>query len=106
MLDVDTKNWYRENYLVSTAPSLVQLDEVNKAFNSDVMWWAQSLSREKLKKALGNSLCLGLYELPQSTVDIAGGLFNPVVQQPIRKLTLGCRPKQPKTDRFGSSGDR
>ncbi|KAH8649039.1 hypothetical protein BX600DRAFT_517433 [Xylariales sp. PMI_506] len=72
MLDIETKNWYRDEYLVSTEPSLVQIDSVNAALGSDLAWWAHSLPRDTMKMALHNSLCLGLYVLPQSTSTIAG----------------------------------
>ncbi|KAI0129748.1 hypothetical protein BJ170DRAFT_286241 [Xylariales sp. AK1849] len=72
MLENEVKSWYRENYLVSTERSLLQPDEVNAALDSDLMWWGQSLPRDQMKKVLQNSLCLGLYVLPQSSSEIAG----------------------------------
>ncbi|KAI0594749.1 hypothetical protein F4775DRAFT_421814 [Biscogniauxia sp. FL1348] len=72
VLDIKARNWYRDEYLVSTEPQLIQVDAVNEALGSDLMWWAQSLPREAIKKALSNSLCFGLYLLPQSTSQIAG----------------------------------
>lgn len=72
MLDIESKNWYQDNYLVSTQQSLIQVDEVNAVLGSDVTWWAQSLPSDQIKRALGNSLCLGLYLLPQSTSQLAG----------------------------------
>lgn len=88
MLDAEVKNWYRDNYLVSTQPSLIQVDEVNAALNSDLLWWAQGLPRDQLKKALNNSLCLGLYLLPQTTSDLAGK--SPLhLAVKISKLSIG-----------------
>jgi len=72
VLETEPKNWYRDGFLVSTEKGLIQVDAVNEAMGSEVMWWAQKLPREALQKALNNSLCLGLYGLPQSTSEIAG----------------------------------
>ncbi|KAI0477216.1 hypothetical protein GGR56DRAFT_394912 [Xylariaceae sp. FL0804] len=72
VLEVEAKNWYRDEYLVSTDPRLLQVDAINDALASDAMWWARGLPREDMKKALHNSLCLGLYVLPSSTAQIAG----------------------------------
>ncbi|ORY58397.1 acetyltransferase [Pseudomassariella vexata] len=72
MLEVKANNWYRDNYLISTEPNLLQVEAVNAALSSDLVWWANGLPLETTKKALHNSLCLGLYALPQSTSEIAG----------------------------------
>ncbi|KAH9907160.1 hypothetical protein F4778DRAFT_525507 [Xylariomycetidae sp. FL2044] len=71
VLEVEPKNWYRDEYLVSTERNLIQVDAVNDALQSDMMWWAQGLPRDVMQKALRNSLCLGLYVLPDSTAKIA-----------------------------------
>ncbi|KAI0193104.1 hypothetical protein F4808DRAFT_361717 [Astrocystis sublimbata] len=71
-LEIEPKNWYRDEFLISTDPRLIQVDEVSSAMDSDLMWWAQAPPTDVLRKALHNSLCLGLYELPQSTSQIAG----------------------------------
>lgn len=72
MLNVEARNWYRGNYLLSTEALLIQVDAVNDALGSEAMWWAHSLPREAMKKALHDSLCLGLYVLPESTAELAG----------------------------------
>ncbi|KAI1856048.1 hypothetical protein JX265_011945 [Neoarthrinium moseri] len=64
-LDYTPRHWHRDNYLISTEPALIQVDEVNAALSTDAMWWAKSLPRDLLKKALHNSLSFGLYALPQ-----------------------------------------
>lgn len=108
MLNTEAKNWYRDDYMISTEPLLIQVDEVNAVLSSDLMWWAQGLPRDQMKKALHNSLCFGLYALPQSTAEIAGksdggpGLFSlsllmlPFLPtpEPLSKLIeyLKCRP--------------
>ncbi|TVY88395.1 hypothetical protein LAWI1_G004757 [Lachnellula willkommii] len=64
--------WYRDQYLVSTSPSLLQPAAVNEAFKSDSMYWAKAIGEPLVKKMLEKSLCFGLYELPSSTSSIAG----------------------------------
>ena len=76
VLDIEPRNWYRDEYLISTEPQLIQVDAVNEALGSELMWWARSLPRETIKKALNNSLCFGLYLLPRSTSQIAGKYPN------------------------------
>ncbi|KAI1307161.1 hypothetical protein F5Y03DRAFT_127506 [Xylaria venustula] len=72
-IEAEPKNWYRDNLLLSTEQRLIQVDSVREAMDSDVFWWTKaSLPREALAQALHNSLCFGLYELPQSTSQIAG----------------------------------
>lgn len=75
--DQNTKDWYRDGYLVSTNPSLVQPDAFSKALHSDIMWWAKPMPMDAVKKTLDNSLCIGLYKLPDSTASIAGACAPP-----------------------------
>ncbi|KAK4187196.1 hypothetical protein QBC35DRAFT_410987 [Podospora australis] len=59
------KSWTLEvagvTYAVSTDSSLVQLDALNAAFHSDMLYWAKPLSEENLKRCVDLSLCFGLY---------------------------------------------
>ncbi|KAI1435453.1 hypothetical protein GGR50DRAFT_694156 [Xylaria sp. CBS 124048] len=71
--ETEPKNWYSDGFLVSTDHRLLQIDAIHDAIASkELMWWAQELPRDVLSGALENSLCLGLYELPHSTSQIAG----------------------------------
>lgn len=67
--------WYRDNILISTNPSLIQPAAVNAAFGSDMMYWVKPIDETLLKKMLDNSLCFGVYELPSSSAEIAGMVF-------------------------------
>ncbi|KAL3421985.1 putative GNAT family N-acetyltransferase [Phlyctema vagabunda] len=69
--------WYKDNFLISTAPALLQPDAINEAFDSDFIYWAKKTPVDQLKKLLANSLCFGLYELPTSSADIAGRAAGP-----------------------------
>jgi len=64
--------WYRDQYLVSTSPSLIQPAAINAAYESDSIYWAKPMEEALLKKMLEKSLCFGVYELPSSTSSIAG----------------------------------
>jgi len=64
--------WYRDQYLISISPSLLQPAAVNEAFKSDSIYWAKPIGEPLVKKMLEKSLCFGLYELPSSTSSIAG----------------------------------
>ena len=70
----DPKSWYRDGYMISTAQQLIQLDAVNEAMGSDVMYWAKKMEPKALKKMLDKSLCFGLYELPEGSSQVAGKL--------------------------------
>jgi hypothetical protein len=59
------QTWTRQvagtTYAVSTDPSLVQLDVLNAAFASDMLYWAKPLAPEVLQLCVEQSLCFGLY---------------------------------------------
>lgn len=65
--------WYKDNFLISTKPSLIQPAAVNAAFGTDEMYWTRAFEDVKLLKTmLDSSLCFGVYELPTSSSEIAG----------------------------------
>lgn len=66
------QEWYRDSYLISTAPNLIQPAVVNAAFDSDDMYWTKALPEESLKQMLSKSLCFGLYQLPTTSSELAG----------------------------------
>ncbi|TGJ86383.1 hypothetical protein E0Z10_g2388 [Xylaria hypoxylon] len=72
LLGLEPKNWYRGELLLSTEQSLLQVDAIKEAMDSDIFWWATAPPKDALLMTLQNSLCFGLYELPQSTSQIAG----------------------------------
>lgn len=68
----DSKSHSRTTYTISTDPSLIQLDALNAAFQSDMLYWAQPLPLETLRLCVERSLCFGLYAhggKPQATTD-------------------------------------
>jgi hypothetical protein len=64
--------WYKDQFLISTSQSLLQPDVINKAFTADYMYWTKAMPEESLKRILSNSLCFGVYAVPQSSSEIAG----------------------------------
>ncbi|PMD35618.1 acetyltransferase [Hyaloscypha variabilis F] len=64
--------WYKDNFLISTKSSLIQPAAVNAAMDSDLMYWTRAMDEGELKRMLDNSLCFGVYELPESSSAIAG----------------------------------
>ncbi|KAK0103472.1 hypothetical protein ONS95_005493 [Cadophora gregata] len=64
--------WYKDNFLFSTNPVLIQPAAVNAAFATDYVHWAKPMEEALLQKMLDNSLCFGVYELPKTSAEIAG----------------------------------
>lgn len=58
---MDIRSWDRGNYRVSTDPGLLQVDAINTALSSDMVWWAGDLPADALWEALRKSVCFGLY---------------------------------------------
>ncbi|AEO58932.1 hypothetical protein MYCTH_2306702 [Thermothelomyces thermophilus ATCC 42464] len=62
----EIRNWTRRlpdnsSYTISTDPSLIQLDAINAAFDTDMVYWAKPLPLPALKRCVEQSLCFGLY---------------------------------------------
>ncbi|KAK4654718.1 hypothetical protein QC762_407890 [Podospora pseudocomata] len=49
-------------FTVSTDPTLISLDALSSAFNSDFIYWSKPLTHAHLQTLVQNSLCLGLYD--------------------------------------------
>lgn len=48
-------------YTCSTDRRLVQLDAINAAFASDMLYWARPMEPEVLRRCVQHSMCFGLY---------------------------------------------
>lgn len=48
-------------YTCSTDRRLVQLDAINAAFASDMLYWARPMVPEVLRRCVEHSMCFGLY---------------------------------------------
>lgn len=82
-----SKQWYKDDYLISTDRSLLDLRAINDAFDSELLWWTKRVSEDALRRIVDNSLCLGIYKLPGSTADIAGMSHT---SPPCRPFTPVC----------------
>jgi GNAT superfamily N-acetyltransferase len=51
----------KKGYKISTDKALLDVDMIYNYLN-DESYWAQGIPREKLEKAIANSLCFGVYE--------------------------------------------
>lgn len=56
------ETWHKDDYLVSTDSELLQVEAVNAALGSDMVWWAGELPTAALQEALRSSLCFGVYQ--------------------------------------------
>ena len=66
-------------YLCSTEPSLIQLDTLNAALGSDMLWWAKALPGDRLRTMAENCLILGLYLVESETQGQPGqGSYPPL----------------------------
>ncbi|KIL86120.1 hypothetical protein FAVG1_10516 [Fusarium avenaceum] len=79
MTTTKPQNWTRGDYVVSTDPDLLQVDAINAALSSDMVWWAGDLPADALRDALQSSICFGLYH--KTSPDMNGdsktpGLWN------------------------------
>ncbi|CZS97446.1 uncharacterized protein RAG0_06526 [Rhynchosporium agropyri] len=68
-------SWHFPNFLISANPTLIQPSAINEAFGTEAMYWAKAMNESVLKKMLDNSLCFGVYALPNSSAEIAGMLL-------------------------------
>ncbi|SPJ73547.1 related to GNAT family N-acetyltransferase [Fusarium torulosum] len=69
------QNWTRGDYVVSTDPALLQVDAINAALSSDIVWWAGDLPADALWDALQSSICFGLYH--KKSTDMNGDSKTP-----------------------------
>jgi len=56
-----SRTWTRDGFLISTDPSLVPTDVLNKAFASEALYWASPLPESAMREMLDSGLCFGLY---------------------------------------------
>lgn len=63
----DLKTWSRQagddQYLCTTDPTPIDLEALDAALSSDLIWWAKPVEEGELKKMVDHSLCLSLYHV-------------------------------------------
>lgn len=65
--DLLSRTWTRDSYLISTDPSLIPVSELNAAFATDLVYWANPLPNNIMRETIENSLCFGLYDVKAPT---------------------------------------
>ncbi|KAL6248074.1 hypothetical protein RBB50_005422 [Rhinocladiella similis] len=53
--------WTRDGFLISTDPSLVHVPSLQRAFDSEEIYWAKAMPETDMRTMLDNSLVFGLY---------------------------------------------
>ncbi|ROT36475.1 hypothetical protein SODALDRAFT_380785 [Sodiomyces alkalinus F11] len=66
------RQWKRDSYLISTDPSLIPMDQLMAAFDSDDFYWTDSLPEEAMREMVEQSLCFGLYRVDGQAASDAG----------------------------------
>lgn len=59
--------WTKDEYFISTDPSLIDATTLNRWFASEDMYWTNPLPDEVMRMTLRNSTCFGLYKRHEST---------------------------------------
>jgi hypothetical protein len=72
-----SREWYRDEFLISTSNKLLQPSAINAVFASDLLYWTKSMSEEGMKRMLSKSLCFGVYALPKTSSELAGMFTYP-----------------------------
>ena len=57
---METAEWAKGDYTISTDKSKIDLDAVH-GFLSGLSYWAEQIPKETVKKSIENSLCFGIY---------------------------------------------
>lgn len=60
-MSLSTFERVRNNYLISSNKTFLDLAAINEALASDEVYWARALPEEALKVVISNCFCLGLY---------------------------------------------
>lgn len=110
------RNWYRHDggtFLCSTNKSYIQIDALNAALDSEMLWWADPLPGETMQRMIDNTLCFGLYAIEQAGGDQTGSLVMPFASHatyPLSfsrfKLTRQQKRSAPWSGSRGSSRTR
>lgn len=67
--------WTNGDYAVHTDPEKVDLEALNDALGSDIMWWARRLGPEDLRTMVYNSLCFSLHGPAAESGQAATGVY-------------------------------
>ncbi|KAL5598273.1 hypothetical protein FOBRF1_012066 [Fusarium oxysporum] len=62
---LQSKSWTKDEFLISTDPSLLPVSKLIHVFASSDFYWARTLSPKAMREMLDNSLSFGLYQQPK-----------------------------------------
>ncbi|KAH7233706.1 hypothetical protein BKA59DRAFT_320459 [Fusarium tricinctum] len=65
-LKFQSRSWKRDQFFISTNPSLFSISRLTDVFNSNDFYWANAPSPEAFREMIDNSLSFGVYEESQS----------------------------------------
>lgn len=65
-------SWTKGAFTVHTDPARVDLEALNDAFDSDLMWWAKRLAPGDLRTMVHGSLCFSLHGPSTTNEEPAG----------------------------------
>jgi hypothetical protein len=72
-----SREWHRDEFLISTSNKLLQPAAINAAFSSGLLYWTKGMPEDAMKKMLSKSLCFGVYALPKTSSELAGPSSHP-----------------------------
>ena len=58
---MNADSFFKKGFIISTDKALIDFDTVYK-YLSDDSYWAAGITADRLKKAIGNSICFGVYK--------------------------------------------
>ncbi|KAK6498068.1 hypothetical protein TWF506_004310 [Arthrobotrys conoides] len=69
--NLKNRSWRKDQFLVSTDPSLFPINRVIEVFDSRDFYWAKPVPVEAMEEMLKSSLSFGVYEqtIPENTTD-------------------------------------
>lgn len=62
------RTWTRDDYLITTNPSLIAVKDVNAAFATKEMYWAAPLPDAAMRAFIDNNLCFGVFAVPSPSI--------------------------------------
>jgi len=58
--------WYRDNFFLTTDKTYLDPALINRAFDSDLMWWNGAIEERQMRKMLDNCLTLAVHWVPET----------------------------------------
>ncbi|KAL2203560.1 hypothetical protein CC79DRAFT_1062173 [Sarocladium strictum] len=65
---LQSREWEKDSFLLSTNPKLIPIPKLMAAFDSDTFYWTNSIPADATQEMVENSLSFGLYNKAPTTV--------------------------------------